>query len=237
MTGQSLLALPHFSVLSPLERSWQTASHAGARSSPCNMVALGCAAQLAMLMQHTLRHGPMLCRPSMRVTRDCGLRLRSNCRKCCLHPALSHRLASRCHEDDEPADLTRGCQRSASRAVDQASAASLTQRLNDPSRALLQSQSGPFAAKVPTALPTSPELRLEAVAFRVLQLRRLRFSCLWSPPFALAGVALIPLMGTTVHPAPALACCGPGPSRLKEQQPSPCLPRGGSNGQHQRPPA
>ena len=40
MTGQSLLALSHFSVLSPPERSWQTASHAGARSSPCNMVAL-----------------------------------------------------------------------------------------------------------------------------------------------------------------------------------------------------
>ena len=52
--------------------------------------------------------------------------------------------------------------------------ASLTQRLDDPSRALLQSQSGPFAANVLTALPTSPELRLDAAAFRVLLLRRLR---------------------------------------------------------------
>ena len=44
------------------------------------------------------------------------------------------------------------------------------------------------------------------------------FSCFWSPPLVLAGVALTPLQ-TTVHPAPALVCYGPGPSRSKEQQP------------------
>ena len=77
-------------------------------------------------------------------------------------------------EDDEPADFTRGWQRSASRAVDRVSAVYLAQRLDASSQALLESQSGPFAAKVFTALPTSPELRLEPASFRVLLLRRLR---------------------------------------------------------------
>ena len=61
MTSQSLPAWPHFSVLSPPERSWQTVSHAGARNSPCNMVALGSAAAHAHVAY--LRRGPMLCRP------------------------------------------------------------------------------------------------------------------------------------------------------------------------------
>ena len=77
-------------------------------------------------------------------------------------------------KDDDPADFTRGWQRSASRAVDRAFAVYLAQRLDHSSRALLESQSGPFAAKVFTTLPTSLELRLEPASFRVLLLRRLR---------------------------------------------------------------
>ena len=78
--------------------------------------------------------------------------------------------------DDQPTDFTR--QRSASFALDAAFAASLTGRLDPSSTALLDSQSGPFAAKVLTALPTSPEPRLEPACYRVMLLRRL---CLQLP--------------------------------------------------------
>ena len=85
--------------------------------------------------------------------------------------------------DDQPTDFTRGWQRSASFALDAAFAASLTGRLDPSSIALLDSQSGPFAAKVLTALPTSPELRLEPASYRVMLLRRLRLQLPLVPAF------------------------------------------------------
>ena len=85
--------------------------------------------------------------------------------------------------DDQPTDFTRGWQRSASFALDAAFAASLTGRLDPSSIALLDSQSGPFAAKVLTALPTSPELRLEPASYRVMLLRRLHLQLPLAPAF------------------------------------------------------
>eukprot|EP00439_Symbiodinium_sp_Y106_P044538 s4698_g5.t1 len=85
--------------------------------------------------------------------------------------------------DDQPTDTTRGGQRSASFALDAVFAASLTSRLDPPSTALLDSQSGPFAAKVLTALPTSPELRLEPASYHVVLLRRLRLQLPLVPAF------------------------------------------------------
>ena len=50
----------------------------------------------------------------------------------------------------------------------------LHQTASNASLAVLQSQGGPFAGRVFTALPTSPEVRLDSAAFRLLLLRRLR---------------------------------------------------------------
>ena len=69
--------------------------------------------------------------------------------------------------------FTRGWQRSASHVLDAPFAGFLAQRLDASSQAMLESQCGPFASKVFTALPTSPEVRLEPAIFRVLLLRRL----------------------------------------------------------------
>ena len=74
--------------------------------------------------------------------------------------------------EDEPVDLTRGWQRLASRAVDDTAAAHFWPLIDSASQAMLESQAGPFAARVFTALP--PEFRLEPAFFRVLLLRRLR---------------------------------------------------------------
>lgn len=48
--------------------------------------------------------------------------------------------------------------------------------LDAPSRALLLSQGGPYAARHLTVLPTSPEFRIPPTQFRVLLLRRLRMA-------------------------------------------------------------
>ena len=99
--------------------------------------------------------------------------------------------------DDQPTDFTRGWQRSASFALDAAFAASLTGRLDPSSIALLDSQSGPFAAKVLTALPTSPELRLEPASYRVMLLRRLRLQLPLVPAFCPCRRRLDALGGPT----------------------------------------
>ena len=68
----------------------------------------------------------------------------------------------------------------------------------DPSSiALLDSQSGPFAAKVLTALPTSPELRLEPASYRVMLLRRLRLQLPLVPAFCPCRRRLDALGGPT----------------------------------------
>ena len=78
-------------------------------------------------------------------------------------------------EDEEPQlDNTRGWQRPASKAVDEFCYRSILCELDSPAAALRDSQAGPFAARILTARPTSPELSLAPSHFRVLLLRRLR---------------------------------------------------------------
>ena len=75
---------------------------------------------------------------------------------------------------EEPADFGRGWQRAASKVLDDHEAAEIAQASDAASLAMLQSQEGPFAGRVFTALPTSPEVRLDSAAYRLLLLRRLR---------------------------------------------------------------
>ena len=73
---------------------------------------------------------------------------------------------------DEPQlDNTRGWQRTASQAVDGFCQRALLRELDASSAA---PQAGPYAARIFTARPTSPELTLESPLFRALLLRRLR---------------------------------------------------------------
>ena len=75
---------------------------------------------------------------------------------------------------DEPVDTTRGWQRPASRAIDDSTAGRFRAMLDPPSLALLESQCGPFASRILTALPSCHELTLDSPVFRALLLRRLR---------------------------------------------------------------
>ena len=75
---------------------------------------------------------------------------------------------------DEPVDTTRGWQRPASRAIDESTAGRFRAMLDPPSLALLESQCGPFASRILTALPSCHELALDSPVFRALLLRRLR---------------------------------------------------------------
>ena len=95
-------------------------------------------------------------------------------------------------EEDEPQlDTTRGWQRPASKAVDEFGFRSILRELDPPAAALLDSQAGPFAARIFTARPTSPELSLAPSHFRVLLLRRLLYGslCCSLPPTVAADVA------------------------------------------------
>ena len=94
-----------------------------------------------------------------------------------------------------------------SHVLDTAFAGSLAQRLDVPSQALLESQSGP--------LPTSPEVRLEPALFRVLLLRRLRLQLHLVLPCARVGAAWM-LLATTLLLAHARVCCAHELSRSSE---------------------
>ena len=85
------------------------------------------------------------------------------------------------HTAAEPADLIRGWQRIASTTTDQAIHSELIATMDPASQALLDSQSGPQAAKIFTVLPTNPEFIFEPCHFRVLLLRRLRLPLPFSP--------------------------------------------------------
>ena len=76
--------------------------------------------------------------------------------------------------EDDPADLTHGWQRPASRTVDEFCHRAISRELDAPSLAMLDSQSGSHAASVFTTRPVSPELSLSSPLFRVLLLRQLR---------------------------------------------------------------
>ena len=74
-------------------------------------------------------------------------------------------------------ELCRGWQRAASWIIDDRCAAQLRESLDPASCALLESQAGPYASRVLTALPTAPEeVRLDSAAFRLTLLWRLRLA-------------------------------------------------------------
>ena len=81
---------------------------------------------------------------------------------------------------DDPDVPYRGWQRSASRVLDDRASAEHRRAVGPAELALLDSQSGPFAARLLTVRPVGPELALDSALFRVLLLRRLRL------PFPLA---------------------------------------------------
>ena len=76
--------------------------------------------------------------------------------------------------DVELGEFLRGWQRCASAPLEQHQRETLTSALDEPSQALLLSQSGSYAGRVFTALPNSPDYRIRDDLFRVLLLRRLR---------------------------------------------------------------
>ena len=74
----------------------------------------------------------------------------------------------------ELGEFARGWQRVASIARDASEQNELLRDLDEPSRALLHSQSGPYGGRAFTALPTGPEFRVDPALYRVMLLRRLR---------------------------------------------------------------
>ena len=77
-------------------------------------------------------------------------------------------------DDAEPEAALRGWQRPASRVLDDFALAEHRRSVGPAELALLDSQSGPFAARILTVRPTVPELAVDSALFRVLLLRRLR---------------------------------------------------------------
>ena len=73
-------------------------------------------------------------------------------------------------DDAEPEVALRGWQRPASRALDDVALAEHRHSVGPAELALLDSQWGPFAARVLTVRPTAPELAVDSAPFRVLLL-------------------------------------------------------------------
>ena len=125
----------------------------------------------------------------------------------------SHLPASACplHAPAQPADdaepevALRGWQCPAFRALDDVAIAEHRHSVGPAELALLDSQSGSFAARVLTVRPIAPELAVDSAPFRVLLLRRLRLplplapaSCRCQCPLDVLGdhVAACPRSGT-----------------------------------------
>ena len=108
-------------------------------------------------------------------------------------------------QDGPQLDSTRGWQRAVSQAVDGFCQRALLRELDASSAALLDSQAGPYAARVLTARPTSPELSLESPPFQALLLRP---SCHCRSLQPDAGVAnrMVP-SEITLPLAHGLVCC------------------------------
>ena len=83
---------------------------------------------------------------------------------------------------------------------------SILRELDPPAAALLDSPAGPFAARIFTARPTSPELSLAPSHFRVLLLRRLRLPL---PLTAAADVARTRYRGSPRSLPPGPECYVP----------------------------
>ena len=102
---------------------------------------------------------------------------------------------------------TRGWQRAAAQAVDSFCQRALLRELDAPSAALLDSQAGPYAARVFTARPTP--------LFRVLLLRRLRVPL----PLTAARCSRMMFSDITLQPATGLVFCAHVEARLNERLP------------------
>ena len=108
-------------------------------------------------------------------------------------------------DDAEPEVALRGWQRPASRVLDDFALAEHRRSVGAAELALLDSQSGPFAARILTVRPTVRELAVDSAPFRVLLLRRLRLPlplaparCRCQRPLDVLGdhVAACPRSGT-----------------------------------------
>ena len=89
-------------------------------------------------------------------------------------------------DDDPGVDVTRGWQRSAFRALDDFGGRAIRCELDPASAAMLDVQVDPYAMRVCTARPTSPERCLPSPLFRALLFRRLLMPCM---PLPLAPAA------------------------------------------------
>ena len=96
----------------------------------------------------------------------------------------------------------RGWQRLATRALDDLAVSEHRNGVGPAELALLDSQSGPFAARALTVHPTGPELTIDSAPFRVLLLRRLRLPL----PDAVVSVRCQRWVIMSL-PAPGLAPC------------------------------
>ena len=133
---------------------------------------------------------------------------------------------------DEPADTTRGWQRPASRAIDDSTAGRFRAMLDPLSLALLESQCGPFASRILTALPSCHELTLDSPVFRALLLRRLRLPL---PLDAAACRCRRPVDPLGDHRIPRAACPSSGILRSRGLPRSwgySCLQCSGARPQH-----
>ena len=108
-------------------------------------------------------------------------------------------------DDAEPEVALCGWQRPASRVLDDFALAEHRRSVGPAELALLDSQSGPFAARILTVRPTVPKLAVDSALFRVLLLRRLRLPlplaparCRCQRPLDVLGdhVAACPRSGT-----------------------------------------
>ena len=123
----------------------------------------------------------------------------------CWHDALHGEEPRPLVQGEPQLDSTRGWQRAASQAVD----ARTRCLLRRPARL-----AGPYAARVFTARPTSPELSLEPPLFRALLLRRLRLTA------ARCGVANRMMPSEITLPlAHGLVCCARVGAQLSGRRP------------------
>ena len=83
-------------------------------------------------------------------------------------------MVNACKVEEVGLEASRGWQREASGQLTASVGGPLLSELDEALVPLLDSQSGPYAARVFCDRPTSLELQLESTLFRVLILRRLR---------------------------------------------------------------
>ena len=88
--------------------------------------------------------------------------------------ALAEGAPPEASDERELGDFVRGWQRAASIPRDAAEEGALTQDVDNASRALLLSQSGTYASRHITVVPTAPKFRVSSAQYRVFLLMRMR---------------------------------------------------------------